>query len=82
MFVRLITRRRDRNGSDRVDQWKGRRVEVRLEQPDNYQLDGDVVGELRRWWPRCNHRRCRSACRPERNQAGPSDEKAVSRPSR
>ncbi len=47
VFLRLITRRRDRNGSDRVDQWKGRRVEVRLERPDNYQLDGDVVGELR-----------------------------------
>ena len=47
VFARLITRRRDRNGSDRVDQWKGRRVEVRLERPDNYQLDGDVVGELR-----------------------------------
>jgi diacylglycerol kinase (ATP) len=48
VFVRLITRRRDRTGSDRVDQWRGRRVEVLLEQPDNYQLDGDVVGELRR----------------------------------
>ena len=47
VFLRLITRRRDRSGSDRVDQWKGRRVEVRLERPDNYQLDGDVVGELR-----------------------------------
>ena len=46
VFVRLITRRRQ-NG-DRVDQWRGRRVEVVLEQPDNYQLDGDVVGELRR----------------------------------
>ena len=48
VFVRLITRRRDRTGSDRVDQWRGRRVEVVLEHPDNYQLDGDVVGELRR----------------------------------
>ena len=47
VFLRLITRRRDRTGSDRVDQWRGRRVEVRLERPDNYQLDGDVVGELR-----------------------------------
>jgi diacylglycerol kinase (ATP) len=46
VFLRLITRRRQ-NG-DRVDQWRGRRVEVVLEQPDNYQLDGDVVGELRR----------------------------------
>ena len=48
VFLRLITRRRDRTGSDRVDQWRGRRVEVVLEHPDNYQLDGDVVGELRR----------------------------------
>jgi diacylglycerol kinase (ATP) len=46
VFVRLITRRS--NGQDRVDQWRGRRVEVRLDHPDNYQLDGDVVGELRR----------------------------------
>ena len=46
VFVRLITRRS--NGQDRVDQWRGRRVEVRLERPDSYQLDGDVVGELRR----------------------------------
>ena len=46
VFLRLITRRS--NGQDRVDQWRGRRVEVRLDQPDSYQLDGDVVGELRR----------------------------------
>ena len=46
VFLRLLTRRRQ-NG-DRVDQWRGRRVEVALERPDNYQLDGDVVGELRR----------------------------------
>ena len=46
VFLRLITRRS--NGQDRVDQWRGRRVEVRLEHPDSYQLDGDVVGELRR----------------------------------
>jgi diacylglycerol kinase (ATP) len=46
VFARLITRRS--NGEDRVDQWRGRRVEVRLNEPDNYQLDGDVVGELRR----------------------------------
>jgi diacylglycerol kinase (ATP) len=46
VFVRLITRRS--NGEDRVDQWRGQRVEVRLDEPDNYQLDGDMVGELRR----------------------------------
>lgn len=47
VFLRLITRRRDRTGSDRVDQWKGRRVVVTLDQSDSYQLDGDVQGELR-----------------------------------
>ena len=46
VFVRLITRRS--NSQDRVDQWRGRRVDVQLERPDSYQLDGDVVGELRR----------------------------------
>jgi YegS/Rv2252/BmrU family lipid kinase len=46
VFTRLITRRS--NGEDRVDQWRGRRVEVRLDKPDSYQLDGDVIGELRR----------------------------------
>jgi YegS/Rv2252/BmrU family lipid kinase len=46
VFVRLITRRS--NGEDRVDQWRGQRVEVRLDKPDSYQLDGDVIGELRR----------------------------------
>lgn len=46
VLLRLSTRRR--NDSDRVDQWRGRRVEVLLERPDNYQLDGDVVGEGRR----------------------------------
>lgn len=43
VLVRLVTRRRQKD--DRVDQWQGRRVEVQLRQPDNYQLDGDVVGE-------------------------------------
>jgi diacylglycerol kinase (ATP) len=47
VFIRLITRRSTK-GEDRVDQWRGRRVEVRLDEPDSYQLDGDVVGELRR----------------------------------
>ena len=46
VFTRLITRRS--NGQDRVDQWRGRRVEVRLDEPDSYQLDGDAVGQLRR----------------------------------
>ena len=46
VFTRLITRRS--NGQDRVDQWRGRRVEVQLEKADSYQLDGDVAGELSR----------------------------------
>jgi len=45
VFLRLITRRS--HGDDKVDQWRGRRVELRLRTPDNYQLDGDVVGEMR-----------------------------------
>lgn len=48
VFLRLVTRRRNRDRSSRVDQWRGRRVAVTLEQPDSYQLDGDVKGELRR----------------------------------
>ena len=47
VVLRLLTRRRQ-GADDRVDQWRGRRVEVVLDKPDNYQLDGDVVGELRR----------------------------------
>ena len=46
VFIGLLTRRP--NNEDRVDLWRGRRVEVRLDEPDNYQLDGDKVGELRR----------------------------------
>ncbi len=44
VFVRLVTR--NRRGDDRVDEWQGRRVEVRLAGRDSYQLDGDVAGEL------------------------------------
>ena len=44
VFLRLVTRRR--HGDDRVDQWRGQRVEVRLSNSDNYQLDGDVVGAM------------------------------------
>jgi len=45
LAVRIVTRRRQRD--DQVDSWQGRRVEVRLGKPDNYQMDGDVVGECR-----------------------------------
>jgi diacylglycerol kinase family enzyme len=30
-----------------VDAWRGRRVEVRLAEEDNFQMDGDVVGKCR-----------------------------------
>ena len=43
MLVRLITFRRD--SDDRVDEWQGTRVEVRLGHADSYQLDGDVADE-------------------------------------
>jgi diacylglycerol kinase (ATP) len=46
LALRLVTRRPQRD--DQVDNWQGRRVEVRLEQPESYQLDGDVAGECRR----------------------------------
>ncbi len=45
VLARLITRRRYKD--DQVDQWQGRHVEVRLREPDSYQLDGDVIGECR-----------------------------------
>jgi diacylglycerol kinase family enzyme len=41
MFIRLITFRR--HADDRVDEWQGTRVQVRLDHPDSYQLDGDVA---------------------------------------
>ena len=44
MIIRLVTRYR--RGDDKVDEWQGRRVEVHLAEPDSYQLDGDVVGEM------------------------------------
>jgi diacylglycerol kinase (ATP) len=45
VFIRLLTLRARRD--DRVDQWRGRSVEVRLRHPDPYQLDGDVIGDCR-----------------------------------
>ena len=41
--MRLIARRPKRD--DQVDQHSGRRVEIRIDDKDNYQLDGDVVGK-------------------------------------
>jgi diacylglycerol kinase (ATP) len=40
--LRLITGRK--HTDDQVDLWRGRHVEIRLRQVDNYQLDGDVSG--------------------------------------
>jgi diacylglycerol kinase (ATP) len=45
VMLRLLTLRPRRD--DRVDQWQGRQVEVRLRHPDPYQLDGDVIGDCR-----------------------------------
>jgi diacylglycerol kinase (ATP) len=42
---RLITLRP--RTDDRVDQWQGTRVEVQLDHPDPYQLDGDMAGNCR-----------------------------------
>jgi diacylglycerol kinase (ATP) len=45
VFLRLITGRR--HSDDQVDQWRGRRVEVKIDRHENFQLDGDVAGECR-----------------------------------
>jgi diacylglycerol kinase (ATP) len=42
---RLITLRP--RADDRVEQWQGTHVEVRLDHPDPYQLDGDMAGNCR-----------------------------------
>ena len=41
--LRLMTRRAKKD--DQVDQHTGKRVRIKLHEKDNYQLDGDVVGE-------------------------------------
>ena len=46
VLVRMVTRRAQRD--DQVDQAKGRSVTVTLQTPDDYQLDGDVIGTCRR----------------------------------
>jgi diacylglycerol kinase family enzyme len=43
LVLRLITRRPKKD--DRVDQHTGRCVKIRIDGVDNYQLDGDVIGE-------------------------------------
>jgi diacylglycerol kinase (ATP) len=45
VVLRLITLRP--RADDRVDQWQAAQVEVRLDHPDPYQLDGDVIGDCR-----------------------------------
>ncbi len=44
VVVRLITRRQ--RSDDLVDQWRGRRVEIRTRAPETFQLDGDVADEV------------------------------------
>jgi diacylglycerol kinase (ATP) len=43
LALRLLTRRAKKD--DQVDQRKGKRVRIVIDGKDNYQLDGDVVGE-------------------------------------
>jgi diacylglycerol kinase family enzyme len=43
LALRLITRRAKKD--DRVDQRTGKRVRIIIDGKENYQLDGDVVGE-------------------------------------
>ncbi|HEY0240067.1 MAG TPA: diacylglycerol kinase family protein [Friedmanniella sp.] len=42
-LVRLVTRRPQKD--DHVQVWSGRRVEIRLREPDAYEVDGDVEGD-------------------------------------
>jgi diacylglycerol kinase family enzyme len=43
LALRLITRRPKKD--DQVDQYSGKRVKIRIDGVDNYQLDGDVIGK-------------------------------------
>jgi diacylglycerol kinase family enzyme len=43
LALRLITRRPKKD--DQVDQYTGKRVTIRIDGVDNYQLDGDVIGK-------------------------------------
>jgi diacylglycerol kinase (ATP) len=45
VFLRMITLRP--RADDHVDQWQATHVEVRLNRPDPYELDGDVIGDCR-----------------------------------
>jgi diacylglycerol kinase (ATP) len=45
--VRVLTRRARKN--DPVDALGGHRVRVRMDPPEEYELDGDVLGECRRF---------------------------------
>ena len=44
-FLRLATRRPQKD--DHVQVWSGRRVEIRLQEREAYEMDGDVEGEAR-----------------------------------
>lgn len=43
VVIRVVFRRR--HARDSIDQWRGKKIELRLKRRENYQLDGDVVGE-------------------------------------
>jgi YegS/Rv2252/BmrU family lipid kinase len=45
LAVGIVSRRR--RSQDPMDAIRGRRVEIRLARPDNYQLDGDMIGLCR-----------------------------------
>lgn len=46
LVLRMITRRPQKD--DQVDQLKGKTVTISIDGKDNYQMDGDAVGECRR----------------------------------
>lgn len=45
MVLRMITRRPQKD--DQVDQFQAKRVAIQVQEPDDYQLDGDVMGKAR-----------------------------------
>ena len=45
VVLRIITRRAQKD--DQVDQFKGKTVTIRIDEPEDFQLDGDVMGKGR-----------------------------------
>jgi diacylglycerol kinase (ATP) len=46
VLISVISRRK--RSADRLDQLSGRRVVIELDEPDEYELDGDTMGTCQR----------------------------------